>query len=99
MEMLNKQELLESENPLAKKILETKLINLDTVESGKFIFTEVIDGVSYLITLKYNEMKDVTFDIGCKVKEILSVNNFSIGEKKLAFNRDRKKILVFWQNK
>ena len=99
MEMLNKQELLESEDPLAKKILETKLINLDTVESGKFIFTEVIDGVSYLITLKYKEMKDITFDIGCKVKDILSVNNLSVGEKKIPFNRDRKKILVFWQNK
>lgn len=97
MENLNRKELLLSKDVLAKIILKTKLINFESVNKGSFQFRENIDGISYFINFKYDDSADLSFDLGCTIKDVLDADCFEIEEVRPGFNRKNKKVLVYWQ--
>lgn len=97
MENLNRKELLASTEELAKLVLNTKLINMESVNKGYFQFKESIDGVRYFITFKYDDISNLSFHFGCKVSDVLNADCFDIEEVNPAFNRDKRKTLVHWE--
>lgn len=97
MENLNREELLASENELAKIVLKTKLINFESVNKGYFQFRENIDNIPYFINFKYDDSADLSFNFGCTIEDVLNADCFEIEEVKPSLNNESTKTLVYWQ--